>query len=405
MKKVGLFLFVVFFVPFLTPAGASVEVSLINSADGTFVRGTGDPITVLKTFSGKSGPAKIIVYNGGTQDDLGEKVSSSIISVNGNIVFAPSEFSQNVLTTEKTVNLIEGNNHLEVQLKGKPGGKIRIEVLQQNPYYSVMTQNVEGTNFYIGVAVMSDEIHHAEFLDGNYILVKWDNHVSLSQAPQVGDQYTIRIFYKNGTTKDTIYIVTGINNNFVSVSTPDECEIVYSNNFPISWQAAGGTVSSYSIVVTDQENNMVWQKSLDSSTTSVNYNYDGGASTSLVTSVIYLLRLQSYDQNGNQATAVSKFVYNKMWVPDGLSGIYEPENGFNRISWNGNECASAYRLYWGTGPGVTKESELASETQNTVFNHTGVIAEYDYYYRVSAVNVDGIESDLSNEIAVPLKMQ
>ena len=58
-------------------------------------------------------------------------MSSSTISLNGQIVFGPSNFNQNVAYLEKEIVLNESENNLEVILKGKPGGKIRIHIVQE----------------------------------------------------------------------------------------------------------------------------------------------------------------------------------------------------------------------------------------------------------------------------------
>jgi murein DD-endopeptidase MepM/ murein hydrolase activator NlpD len=130
MKKVGLLMMAVFFLPLMATAGAGVEVSLLNPTDGTFLRGTGEPITETRYFPAAAGSAKIQVYNG-AQDDTAEKVSSSIISINGSVVFDPSKFNQNVSIIESLINLVEGVNKIEVILKGKPGGRILINILQE----------------------------------------------------------------------------------------------------------------------------------------------------------------------------------------------------------------------------------------------------------------------------------
>jgi hypothetical protein len=90
--------------------------------------------------------------------------------------------------------------------------------------------------------------------------------------------------------------------------------------------------------------------------------------------------------------------------PTGLSATYDPSNDWNYITWNPVPGADSYNLYWGTEPGVTKDSEYAGETANTEFSHTGVVGGWTYYYRVSAVNTVG-ESELSDEVSVYVPTQ
>lgn len=115
---------------FLFPliAHASVQVKLL---DKSFVRGAGTPVTVMSSFMAVAGQVTIKLTNGSAEDSTIEKVSSSTISLNGQIVFDASNFNQNVATLEKTANLNEGTNEISVLLKSKPGGQIRIQIVQE----------------------------------------------------------------------------------------------------------------------------------------------------------------------------------------------------------------------------------------------------------------------------------
>jgi YVTN family beta-propeller protein len=86
----------------------------------------GKPVTQFRNFLGSSGEATLKVCNA----PEAEKISSAIISINGNVVLGSSTFNQNVGCIEKMVNLDEGDNILAVLLKSKPGGKVSIEISQ-----------------------------------------------------------------------------------------------------------------------------------------------------------------------------------------------------------------------------------------------------------------------------------
>jgi len=85
----------------------SVDVTILNK---TFLRSTGEPITESSIFPGQASMATIKLVNGDLDDSTIEKVSSSIISLNGQILFSPSEFNQNV--TYLTVQSSHGNYSL-----------------------------------------------------------------------------------------------------------------------------------------------------------------------------------------------------------------------------------------------------------------------------------------------------
>ncbi|WP_163336052.1 leucine-rich repeat domain-containing protein [Desulfopila sp. IMCC35008] len=108
----------------------SAELKCLDASEGVFVRSSGQPVIESLTFPGLAGPALITIRNGATDDTL-ERVSSSVISVNGIDLATPDVFNQNVGFVELEVELFEGDNELAVQLMGKPGGIISIEIIQE----------------------------------------------------------------------------------------------------------------------------------------------------------------------------------------------------------------------------------------------------------------------------------
>jgi len=89
----------------------------------TLIRDTGKPVTKTLLFSALGGTA--------TCQLTSDKVSSAVIIFNGESLWSPFDFNQGVTQLEKLIDLFEGTNTLEVTLKGKPGGKITIEILQE----------------------------------------------------------------------------------------------------------------------------------------------------------------------------------------------------------------------------------------------------------------------------------
>ena len=108
---------------------ALVDVEVLSPI--TCTRSTGAPVTETFTFPGLAGAATVKLCNGSLEDDSIERVSSSTVSVNGQEVFGPSNFNQNVDYLETQVTLSEGQNTLEVVLKGKPGGQVTIQIRQE----------------------------------------------------------------------------------------------------------------------------------------------------------------------------------------------------------------------------------------------------------------------------------
>jgi hypothetical protein len=93
-------------------------------------RDTGEPVTESYTFTATEGDAVIRLFNGGIEDPDGIRISSATVTLNGDLVFGPSDFNQQVEELEADIALLEGDNTIEVTLRSKPGGVITIQILQ-----------------------------------------------------------------------------------------------------------------------------------------------------------------------------------------------------------------------------------------------------------------------------------
>jgi len=111
------------------PSGAFPG-TFVGFGPQNYTRGTGDPVVVTNAFTVQNPNTTytLQIYNGGLVDGEFEKVSSSVIAVNGVQIVGPNEFNQNVTFVEKPVTLA-ANNQLSVELRGKPGGGITIQII------------------------------------------------------------------------------------------------------------------------------------------------------------------------------------------------------------------------------------------------------------------------------------
>ena len=96
----------------------------------TYVRGSGDPVTVTNTFTvlNPNTQYTLRVHNGGLVDSSTDRVSSTTITVNGIIVVAPNDLNQNVAEVDRPVTLL-ATNEIDVQVRGAPGGTLSIDIL------------------------------------------------------------------------------------------------------------------------------------------------------------------------------------------------------------------------------------------------------------------------------------
>ena len=92
-----------------------------------FVRATGTPVTEVRQFSiaGFQGPYTLHLRNG--NEDGTERVASAQVRLNGDLLFGPSDFGQQVWALDAVVELVEPST-LEVRLAGAPGGKVQISI-------------------------------------------------------------------------------------------------------------------------------------------------------------------------------------------------------------------------------------------------------------------------------------
>lgn len=136
-KKLGLFLggtfmkkqvFITLFLLLgvLIDQSLAVEVTLFGP--NQYLRTTGKPNVYSDTFPGIPGQGKLIIKNGDANGN--NRVSSALISVNGQQILSPNDFNQQVYNIEVPVNLVE-NNSILVQIQSKPGSYITVKITEE----------------------------------------------------------------------------------------------------------------------------------------------------------------------------------------------------------------------------------------------------------------------------------
>jgi len=100
-----------------------------------FTRSTGNPVPVQKTITVTHPSAlyRLFIVNGGVQGSshIGSSVSSGAIYWNGNLVAGPTHFNPQTPTLTLPVTA-QAVNTLAVELRGKPGGSITVQLLRDN---------------------------------------------------------------------------------------------------------------------------------------------------------------------------------------------------------------------------------------------------------------------------------
>ncbi|MBW1644417.1 MAG: tandem-95 repeat protein, partial [Deltaproteobacteria bacterium] len=97
-----------------------------------YLRTSGAPNVYTDTFSAIAGEGRLIVKNGSWDGEnrMVDAISTASVFVNGQQIFSPSDFNQQVYLLEKPVSLSE-NNTISIELASSPGSYLIIEVREE----------------------------------------------------------------------------------------------------------------------------------------------------------------------------------------------------------------------------------------------------------------------------------
>ena len=113
---------------------ASIPLSVLASeADLTrhlseHVRSTGRPTMDSDTFFGTEGAGRLIVVNGNDSDSR-SRVTSAVITLNGEKILGPNSFKKKTGEIEVPVDLM-ADNSITVEVRGRPGSSLSVRVKQ-----------------------------------------------------------------------------------------------------------------------------------------------------------------------------------------------------------------------------------------------------------------------------------
>jgi RHS repeat-associated protein len=134
-------LLVLLLLPFLNTNAIAGEYSVFGPR--VYLRHSGSPVVETDTISTASPGSSYLlkISNGGLTDDEYELVSSSVITLNGVEILSPNELNQQVDYIEKTV-VLQQVNEFSVEVRGKPGGALLIDIVGTDNTPPVITANV-----------------------------------------------------------------------------------------------------------------------------------------------------------------------------------------------------------------------------------------------------------------------
>ncbi|WP_292433361.1 RHS repeat-associated core domain-containing protein [Methylobacter sp.] len=198
-----------------------------------FTRSTGNPVQVQRTIAVTNPAAsyRLVIVNGGLQDDTqtGDYVSSSTIYWNGNLIASPSNFNQQMtrLTLPVTVQL---SNTLTVELQGKPGGSITVQLLRGNQA-PIAHAGADQTLYVGGLALLDGSTSTDN--DGDTLSYRWriteapaNSHTQLSDSTAIRPEFPVDAY---GHYQAELIV----NDGFVD-SVPDPIAIDTRNSVPVA---------------------------------------------------------------------------------------------------------------------------------------------------------------------------
>ena len=132
------FLFLI--IPALHTEATAAEYSIYGPR--VFLRSAGAPFIETDTIvAAIPGSYLLKIYNAGLTHLEYEHVSSALITLNGVGILSPKELNQQVDYIEKTVTL-QQLNELSVEVRGKPGGALVIDIAGIDNGLPIITANV-----------------------------------------------------------------------------------------------------------------------------------------------------------------------------------------------------------------------------------------------------------------------
>ena len=112
-------------------AGTSFADPISVFGPNEYERTAGAPNVYTNTFTAAPGEGMLIVENGANDGNnrITDAISSASVYINGEQIFGPSDFKQNVYLLQAPVSLLE-NNSITVELASSPGSYLTIEVTE-----------------------------------------------------------------------------------------------------------------------------------------------------------------------------------------------------------------------------------------------------------------------------------
>ncbi len=186
---------------------------------------------------------------------------------------------------------------------------------------------------------------------------------------------------------------TGSDNPLDTLAAPTISVTAGDAEVTVDWDSIPGA-SSYTIYWANTAGVTLQSSSIPNITVSM-YNITG-----LSNGVTYYYRVSASGEGfissplSNEESATPQGDTNTVETPTNVDA--EPGDGTVTLSWESK--APKFKVYWATTAGVTTSSTMIDNITKAGYLHDSLTNGTTYYYRVSALDTAGNESDLSAEV-------
>ena len=250
------------------------------------------------------------------------------------------------------------------------------------------------------------------------IAISW-NSVSGAVSYNVFAGATVSGMTSRGNPTETNFTITELSANtayYIAVSArtaPNESDqstsisVVTLPSAPTGLVA--GTIASDTIAVTWTGISGVTGYTVYAGTTSGNMTQRGtppSASftiTGLTANTMYYIAVSARNASGGGSQSSPITATTKLPAPGGVIATPQAASNSIQVSWNAISGAVSYRVYRSSGAAGTYTS--IGTTTSAPYNDTNRTVSTPYYYKVSAVNNDNIEGELSGYVSATISAQ
>ena len=209
--------------------GQTAGMGILVFGPQDYVRHPGAPVLITTNFSAQSPPASaytLHIANGGARGQY-DRVASAVVTLNGEVVAAPQDFSQRVAVIDKSVRLLDQNT-LSVEVRSAPGSGFTLQLANHAPLANAGPDQTVS----VGQTVQLQGNGSSD-VDGGSLAYRWTlvnvpagSHATLSNPTSVQPTFVVD--------RSGAYVVSLTVNDGQLDSAPDMVQLSTQNSPPVA---------------------------------------------------------------------------------------------------------------------------------------------------------------------------